>query len=286
MRPTPLSHDLDPWACLAICGCHSGSLMLASYHPPKQIKPPLFRQGGRHRRDTLKPHRMRYYLQRRDPAFEEGKAEVLEVYAAAEMLRQIPEADRSVAVLSYDEKPGIQAIATTAPDLPPRPGRCATVQRDDEYKRLGTLTLSAAIDLASGFVHHVVTRRHRSREFIAFLERLDAHYPAGMLICLLLDNHSAHCSRETSRFLASKSGRFELVFTPTAQLCGDLLLTAGPIATAAHSRRQQDRTGRSHPPLYRNLQCSSGAPELALRHQSGAPGAGRLIRVANSRTMY
>ncbi len=52
MRPTPLSHDLDPWACLAICGCHSGSLMLASYHPPKQIKPPLFRQGGRHRRDT------------------------------------------------------------------------------------------------------------------------------------------------------------------------------------------------------------------------------------------
>ncbi len=60
MRPTPLSHDLDPWACLAICGCHSGSLMLASYHPPKQIKPPLFRQGGRHRRDTTKENRTRY----------------------------------------------------------------------------------------------------------------------------------------------------------------------------------------------------------------------------------
>jgi transposase len=163
----------------------------------------------------VKPHKVRYYLQRRDPAFEERKAEVLEVYAAAEMLRQIPEADRPVVVLSYDEKPGIQAIASTAPDLPPNPGKHATVQRDHEYKRLGTLALSAAVDLVSGLVHHAMTQRHRSREFIAFLERLDAHYPAGILICLLLDNHSAHRSRETRRFLASKPGRFELVFTPT-----------------------------------------------------------------------
>ena len=163
----------------------------------------------------IKPHKVRYYLQRRDPAFEDRKAEVLEVYAAAEMLRQIPEADRPVAVLSYDEKPGIQAIASTAPDLPPNPGNHATVQRDHEYKRLGTLTLSAAVDLVSGLVHHAMTQRHRSREFIPFLERLDAHYPAGILICLLLDNHSAHRSRETRRFLASKPGRFELVFTPT-----------------------------------------------------------------------
>lgn len=163
----------------------------------------------------VKPHRVRYYLQRRDPAFEERKAEVLEVYATAEKLRQIPQGERPVAVLSYDEKPGIQAIAVTAPDLPPRPGRHVTVQRDHEYKRLGTSTLSAAVDLVSGFVHHAVTQRHRSREFTAFLERLDGHYPPGILIRLLLDNHSAHCSRETRRFLASKPGRFELVFTPT-----------------------------------------------------------------------
>lgn len=163
----------------------------------------------------IKPHRVRYYLERRDPAFEERKAEVLEVYAAAEMLRQMPEAERPVAVLSYDEKPGIQAIATTAPDLPPQPGKHAEVQRDHEYKRLGTVTLSAAVDLVSGVVHHAVTPRHRSREFVAFLQRLDAAYPVGLLICLLLDNHSAHCSRETRRFLESKPGRFELVFTPT-----------------------------------------------------------------------
>jgi transposase len=163
----------------------------------------------------VKPHKVRYYLERRDPAFEERKAEVLELYAAAEMLREMPEADRPVAVLSYDEKPGIQAIATTAPDLPPRPGKHATVQRDHEYKRLGTVALSAAVDLVSGVVHHAVTQRHRSREFVTFLEKLDACYPAALLICILLDNHSAHRSRETRRFLASKPGRFELVFTPT-----------------------------------------------------------------------
>ncbi|HEV2387942.1 MAG TPA: IS630 family transposase, partial [Candidatus Acidoferrales bacterium] len=163
----------------------------------------------------VKPHKVRYYLERRDPAFEERKAEVLEVYAAAERLRAMPAADRPVAVLSYDEKPGIQAIATRAPDLPPRPGKHTTVQRDHKYKRLGTVTLSAAVDLVSGVVHHAVTQRHRSREFVAFLEKLDARYPAGLLICILLDNHSAHRSRETRRFLASKPGRFELVFTPT-----------------------------------------------------------------------
>jgi hypothetical protein len=69
---------------------------------------------------------VRYYLERRDPNFDERKAEVLEVYAAAHTLRNLPEAERPVAVVSYDEKPGIQAIAATAPDLPPRPDQHAT----------------------------------------------------------------------------------------------------------------------------------------------------------------
>jgi transposase len=163
----------------------------------------------------VKPHKVRYYLDRRDPAFDERKAEVIEVYAAAEMVRALPETERSVAILSYDEKPGIQAIATTAPDLPPKPGKHPTVQRDHEYKRLGTVTLSAAVDLVTGVVHHAITQRHRSREFIAFLQKLDAAYAVGVLICVLLDNHSAHRSRETRRFLATKPGRFEFIFTPT-----------------------------------------------------------------------
>jgi transposase len=166
-------------------------------------------------KQPVKPHKVRYYLNRRDPAFDARKAEVIEVYAAAEMLRELPEAERPVAILSYDEKPGIQAIATTAPDLPPKPGKHPTVQRDHEYKRLGTVTLSAAVDLVTGVVHHTITQRHRSREFVAFLQRLDTAYPVGMLICVLLDNHSAHRSRETRCFLATKPGRFEFVFTPT-----------------------------------------------------------------------
>ncbi len=66
------------------------------------------------------------------------------------------------------------------------------------YKRLGTVTLAAAVDLVTGIVHHAVTQRHRSREFIAFLQMLDAAYPLGILIYVLLDNHSAHKSKETS----------------------------------------------------------------------------------------
>jgi hypothetical protein len=74
--------------------------------------------------------------------------------------------ERRQAIISYDEKPGIQAIGTTAPDLPPMPGRSSTVMRDHEYKRHGTVTLMAGIDLVSGHVHALVKDRHRSRELI------------------------------------------------------------------------------------------------------------------------
>ena len=70
---------------------------------------------------------------------------------------------KRVAIVSYDEKPGIQAIATTAPDLPPKPGVHATFARDYEYKRHGTLSLLAGIDLLTGKVHALVRDRHRSR---------------------------------------------------------------------------------------------------------------------------
>jgi transposase len=122
------------------------------------------------------------------------------------------------AVVCYDEKPGIQAIATTAPDLPPEPGIHATLARDHEYKRHGTLSLLAGIDLLTGKVHALVRDRHRSREFIEFLRLLDAAYPASTAIKLILDNHSAHISKETRSWLATRpTGRFEFTFTPTAK---------------------------------------------------------------------
>jgi transposase len=121
----------------------------------------------------------------------------------------------AVAIISYDEKPGIQAIATTAPDLPPKPGLHATFARDHEYKRHGTVSLLAGIDLLTGKVHALVRDRHRSREFIEFLKLLDAAYPAGTAIHLILDNHSAHTSRETRAWLAEQpAGRFDFTFTP------------------------------------------------------------------------
>src|SRR5690348_1996638 len=88
--------------------------------------------------------------------------------------------------------------------------------RDHEYKRHGTLTLIAGIDLLTGHVHALVKERHRSREFIEFLKLLDAAYPADTAIEIILDNHSAHVSRETTSWLAAQPiGRFTFTFTPT-----------------------------------------------------------------------
>jgi len=170
-------------------------------------------------KEEIKPHKVRYYLENRDTEFEQKMAEVLCVYRKVEVLKKASAKSRKrgkpVAIVSYDEKPGIQAIATTAPDLPPEPGVHATFARDHEYKRHGTLSLLAGIDLLTGKVHALVRDRHRSREFIEFLKLLDAAYPARTAIKLILDNHSAHISRETRTWLASRpSGRFEFTFTP------------------------------------------------------------------------
>ena len=166
---------------------------------------------------AIKPHKMRYYLERRDADFDAKMAEVLCVYREVALLKEAePDAlTDTVAIISYDEKPGVQAIENTAPDLPPWPGRHQTFARDHEYVRHGTLSLLAGIDLLSGEIHALVEERHRSREFIAFLKMLDAAYPKQTAIKLILDNHSAHISKETKAFLAAqRPGRFDFVFTP------------------------------------------------------------------------
>jgi transposase len=166
-------------------------------------------------RHELKPHKVRYYLERRDEAFEEKMAEVLCVYREVAVLKADQASDKKVAIISYDEKPGIQAISNTAPDLLPKPGKHASVARDHEYKRHGTLSLLAGIDLRTGKVHACIENRHRSREFVGFLKRLNEAYPADTAIKLILDNHSAHNSKETKAWLATQpEGRFTFVFTP------------------------------------------------------------------------
>ena len=165
--------------------------------------------------NQLRPPKIEYYLERRDPDFDAKMVQVLHVYKQVEIWRQqgAPPPDL-VAVLSNDEKPGIQAIENTAPDLPTAPGKQSTLGCGHEYIRHGTLSLLAGIDLLSGEVLGLVRPRHRSAEFIEFLQLADAHYPSGARIRIVLDNRPAHISKQTRAFLATLPNRFEFTFTP------------------------------------------------------------------------
>lgn len=165
----------------------------------------------------ITPHKVPYYLERRDAQFEEKMREVLTVYQTVSLhnaARASGEDAGSVITVSVDEKPGVQAIANTAPDLPPVPGKHSTWSRDHEYKRHGTLSMLAAVDLHNGEVIAQVHPRHRSREFILLLKDLDEHDPKECAIRVILDNHSAHISKETMAYLASRPNRFIYVHTP------------------------------------------------------------------------
>src|SRR6266545_3123289 len=161
----------------------------------------------------LQPHKVKYYLERRDPEFEIKMKEVLMVYQEVRLQNERGSAP-AVITVSIDEKPGVQAIANTAPDLPPVPGKHPTVSRDHEYKRHGTLSILASLDLHDGHVVARVEERHRSREFVALLKDLDAYYPTEATIRVILDNHSAHISKETRAYLATRPNRFKYVHTP------------------------------------------------------------------------
>ena len=166
----------------------------------------------------LKPHKVRYYVERRDPEFDQKMAAVLHVYKEVEIVNRglVTGAicEPGTVTVSYDEKPGIQALGVTTPDRPPVPGTHATHLRDYEYKRLGTVSLLAGLDLHTGKVTEIVNNTHKSSDFIEFLTKLDIAYPATQTLRLILDNHSAHISRETQRYLATRPKRFHFVFIP------------------------------------------------------------------------
>ena len=167
--------------------------------------------------NEIKPHKIRYYLEKRDPQFDRKMQEVLMVYRDVSIYREGAVHDgrpNPIYTVSVDEKPGVQAIGLTAPDLPPVPGKAAAVGRDYEYVRRGTVSILAGIDLHSGHIFGNVEDRHRSVEFIALLKRLDEYYPAEAIIRVVLDNHSAHISKETLAYLGTRPGRFEYVHTP------------------------------------------------------------------------
>ena len=172
-------------------------------------------------RNDIKPFKIKYYCEKRDPEFETKMHNVLVVYKQIAMQFDddgnviIPEDEPMVHTISCDEKPGIQAIATTGDDL--RPTReNGSVYRDAEYKRLGTLSLLAGIDLLTGIAIPFVSETHKSSDFIELLKKLDAMYPENDIIRIVCDNHSAHKSKEVKNYLRTlPAGRFVFVFTPT-----------------------------------------------------------------------
>ena len=169
---------------------------------------------------NIKPFKIKYYCEQRDPEFEQKMQDVLLVYKQVEMQFDnhgnimVPEDDALTITVSYDEKPGIQAITNTTADLRPSLSH-NEVYRDYEYKRLGTVSLLAGIDLLTGEAIPLVSDTHKSSDFIEFLKILNQKYPSQDKIRIILDNHSAHTSKETKNFLATMpEGRFEFVFTP------------------------------------------------------------------------
>ena len=168
----------------------------------------------------IKPNKITYYCENRDPDFELKMHNVLLVYKQISLQfdengQFIPfeEDEQVVHVLSYDEKPGIQAIANMSEDLAPDK-KHKTFSRDYEYKRLGTVSLLAGIDLQTGEAIPLVRDKHSSKEYIEFLKLLDTKYPQKDKIRLVLDNLKVHTSEETRKYLATVPGRFEFVFTP------------------------------------------------------------------------
>jgi transposase len=213
-KPTDYGYAAETWTRSHLAK-HVAKTAEASGHPS-------LRKAGKAtvqrilREHDVRPHKTSYYLEKRDPEFEEKMAQVLVTYKEIEVFRQTPEMNenRRETTISYDEKPGIQALANVAADLAPVPNKYAAWGRDYEYKRHGTVSLMAGLDLHNGHVHALVRDRHRSREFIEFLAEVDHYYPSDWKLKLVLDNHSAHISKETMKWLAGRPGRFEFIFTP------------------------------------------------------------------------
>jgi transposase len=210
-KPTELGYAHETWTY---------SLLLAHIHQNcLQAKHGCLKLLGKGRlnsilsKGSIKPHKISYYLEKRDQEFDQKMADVLCVYKDVELTNE-KNAGRDMVTISFDEKPGIQAIKNIAPQLQPVPNKHSTIARDHEYKRLGTVSLLAGIDLHTGIVTPLVEERHRSREFTQFLDKLDQEYPREWKIRIVLDNHSAHTSKETRKYLLSKPGRFQFVFTP------------------------------------------------------------------------
>src|SRR6202521_6160940 len=164
----------------------------------------------------LQPHRVRQFKLSNDPQFAAKLHEIVGLYVNP---------PSHAIVLSVDEKSQIQALDRTQPGLPMKKGRAGTITHD--YKRHGTRTLFAALDLKSGIVIGECQPRHRAKEFIRFLKRIDRCVKKHLDIHLVLDNYGTHKTPEVKAWLA-KHRRFTLHFTPTSASCSTLSSASSP----------------------------------------------------------
>lgn len=217
-RPTELGYSQELWTLSSLYNHIQKNAIEAGYPRLSTITKPYIQKFLKEQ--DIKPFKIKYYCEKRDPDFESKMHQVLLVYKQIEMQFDehgqliVPDDYKLTITVSYDEKPGIQAISNTAPDLRPTKEQ-GEIYRDAEYKRLGTLSLLAGIDLLTGEAIPYVSDTHKSSDFIEFLKILDEKYPLQDTIRVILDNHSAHTSKETQRFLNTMpKGRFKFVFTP------------------------------------------------------------------------
>lgn len=219
MKPTDFGYAAETWTARALTKHINKTAKDAGFERLSTIT-----ESGVYKilnKAEVKPFRIQYYCERRDPDFENKMHNVLLVYKQLSLQFDengslIPFEDGQMThVLSYDEKPGIQAVSNTSADKLPTEEN-GVIKRDYEYKRLGTLSLLTGIDLQTGESIPLVSKTHNSDDYINFLSSLDSKYPQGDKIRLILDNLKVHSSEKVKNYLETlPEGRFEFVFTPT-----------------------------------------------------------------------
>jgi transposase len=199
---------------------------------------------------ALQPHRAETFKLSTDPLFIEKVRDIVGLY--------LNPPDRAL-VLCVDEKPQIQAKAPTAPVLPMRPGQAERHTHD--YVRRGTTDLFAALDVKAGRVIGACRPRHRSLEFRAFLDQVDANVPAELEVHLILDNAATHKTQLIRDWLA-KRPRYHVHFTPTAASWLNLVESWFALLTARQLKRGAFRsTGELEEAIRRYIAATNAAPK-------------------------
>ena len=193
----------------------------------------------------LQPHRVETFKLSADPLFIDKVRDIVGLYL---------DPPTKAIVLCVDEKSQIQALDRTQPMLPLAPGMAE--RRTHDYKRHGTTSLFAALDVATGRVIGELHRRHRSKEFLAFLRTIEANVPPGLAVHLILDNYGTHKTPSVRAWFA-RHPRFQVHFTPTSASWLNLverffaLLTERQIKRGTHrSTMELERAIRAYLSIY------------------------------------